>query len=184
MDNLEAKRQPRSKAGLYIIAFLRYVVLCSGAIACYCLYYLAYEHTYHYCTTNPWNCTEAQMKHAKIPWAIILFILAVSPNFSLPRPPHANRLVQCEASTLESLFSTWYFLNSDRQQLNYTRLLATTTPVTLFFLISYWMFYNLPGVILPCPWGPNNTYRNVKLSPETFDCCIAFGVLIAGGIAV
>jgi hypothetical protein len=69
------------------------------------------------------------------------------------------------------------------QRPNYARLLKTTTPVTALFMVSYWSFYKLPGIELPCPFGPNN-YRYLREAPETYDCCIAFGVIVAGGIAV
>jgi len=159
----------QSRIALHVLAFFRYNVLCSSAITCYCLCYLAYEHNYHYCLHHPYACTEEQKQNSKVPWPIILFILA------------------CVASTIESLSSTFHFLHKNQHttqpRLGYAQLLVTTTPVTILFLISYWSFYRLPSVKLPCPFGPNN-YRNLRESPETYDCCITVGVIIAGGIAV
>jgi hypothetical protein len=82
------------------------------------------------------------------------------------------------------MFSTFLFLSSGRRRLNYKLLLVTSSPVTVLFGIAWRMFYNLPAVILPCPPGPNDPDRDVKLAPETYDCCIALGVLVAGGIAL
>lgn len=84
MDGLEARNPPhRGKIGLHALVFFRYVVLCSGAIACYCLCYLAYEHNNHHCLDYPWLCTESQKKNIEVPWAVILFIWAVSLDVSL-----------------------------------------------------------------------------------------------------
>jgi len=155
----------KNEIGLHVITLFRYAVLCSGAITCYCLCYLAYEHYFHYCSYSVWNCTESQRQNEKIPWAIVIFIFT------------------CVAATLESLFSTCYSLHMNQQRPNYAQLLVTTTPVTLLYLISYRMFFKLPSVKLPCPFGPNN-HRNLKDAPETYDCCIAMGVIVAGGIAL
>jgi hypothetical protein len=54
----------------------------------------------------------------------------------------------------------------------------------VLFALAWRMFYNLPAVILPCPPGPNDPDRDVRLAPETYDCCIALGVLAAGGVAL
>jgi len=165
MDDLEIEsRSLLSRVRLNAVTFFKYIVLCSGAIACYCLCYLAYEHDNHYC--KYFSCDAEGKKHAQIPLAIVLFILA------------------SVASTFESISSTWRLLQGNRGQPNYARQFATAAPVTLFYLVSYYMFYYLPGVKIPCPWGPNNLYRNVKISPETYDCCITIGVIISGGIAL
>lgn len=68
--------------------------------------------------------------------------------------------------------------------MDYRVLLLTSTPVTVLLGISWHIFYSLPSVILPCPPGPNDLDRDVRLAPERYDCCIALGVLVAGGIAL
>jgi len=90
--------------------------------------------------------------------------------------------LECALAALESLYSTGHFLQSETRLPNYKRVLITTTPITVLYLVSYWMFYHLPSVKLPCPWGPNSP-RNLRDAPETYDCCITLGVIIAGGIA-
>jgi hypothetical protein len=82
------------------------------------------------------------------------------------------------------MFSTWRFLQSGRRTPDFKLLFKTSAPITVLYIISYRMFYNLPTVILPCPPGPNDPGRDVRLAPETYDCCIAFGVIVAGGIAL
>jgi len=167
MNDLEAASSShRCKVPLYLLVFFRYAVLASTAIACYCLCYLAYEHDNHHCADYPYRCTEAQKKNIEKPWAEVIFIWA------------------CVFSTLESIFSTFHLIRSSSIQIPYKRLLISTAPITLLYLLSYWMFYNLPSVKLPCPWGPNATTRNLKDAPETYDCCIALGVVIAGGIGL
>jgi len=85
---------------------------------------------------------------------------------------------------LESIFSTFYLMNSGVLRLNYRLLLVTSTPVTVLFALVWRMFYNLPAVILPCPLRPNDPGRDVRLTPETYDCCIALGVLAVGGVVL
>jgi hypothetical protein len=85
MDGLEIEnRSLPSKVRLLAVTFFKYIVLCSGAIACYCLCYLAYEHNNHYCKDYP--CDAAGKKHAQIPRAIVLYILAVSTNSCQLKP--------------------------------------------------------------------------------------------------
>jgi hypothetical protein len=82
------------------------------------------------------------------------------------------------------MFSTFHSIHFRSPRLDHKLLLITSTPCSIIFGVAWRMFYNLPTVILPCPPGPNDPGRDVRLAPETYDCCIALGVLIAGGIAL
>lgn len=85
-------------------------------------------------------------------------------------------------ATLESMGSAFHSLQVF-QWPDYGSLLVTTTPVTAIYLISYCAFWKMPTVKIPCPYGPNN-YRDLRLAPETYDCCLSLGVIIAGGIGL
>ena len=180
----------RSKIGLDVITICRYAVLYSGAIACFCLCYLAYEHYFHYCSYSTWSCTEVQRQHEKIPWAIIIFIFTVShPHSSyaskdflfLARQLTMLAVRGCRARI--ALFDM-QFPEHEPAATELSAVASDDHPGNpAIYLISYRIFFKLPGVKLPCPFGPTN-YRNLKDAPETYDCCIAMGVIVAGGIAL